>query len=1328
MSKSLGLDIGIGSIGSALIEDDNNLLYMGVRSFNQAKEASESRNSRAQRRNIARKRWRKEQLKEAFTDFNILTKEEMDGDGYFVFTTNNDKIKRPKDKTVYHLRNRALNEKVEKREIILCLYNILHARGHFLSETIDFSKRKVEFEDFKERFYDYTENYLALSEDAKKEINEELLRCLFETSLSSNDVNKKISNLKIAIEEETEKRLKAIIRLLAGYTVNTNDIDENFVFNKKCKINDIKASSEEVDQLLSNIVELYDLSRINKVLQGDCNYLCQVAVKKLDTFENIVKEYGVNSKEYSDYISEVGENCSSKAKHKRIVKNLTNNYPNGLYVKECIDILKQQSKYYPEITPEFIDVCSSIISARIPYYIGPLNENAKNGWVTKTGKFKYSYSYSNKELNAVDESSSIIKWKERMISHCTYLPEEYALPVGSFLAETFNILNEMNILSAQDANGGDYYLTKDEKIMIFDNYFLKQKNVKFSEVRDLLGIGSYGTKSNNASKFNNSYSLYFAISDVLSHLKLDSIMDIWEKPEKIDEIESIILDINLFDEEDSKLKHFSKKYTIEEAKKLSKLKSKSFYSYSRKFIFETGMDINGSSLIDKLFEDNCSLYKNEQMTLISQATDRNGNSIDYISNKYVRRIKQNNNELNYNILVDNDKPVIPVSRPVLRALNECIKVYSGIVAAYGAPDRVIIETARDLTDSKEKKQRTLNTGDAARKQYDSLLEQLKEHKAYSAYFSIDEYDEIEKYLIKNKVKMQLYISQGGIDLLTGKPINLSNLDNYEVDHILPRGFGDDSLDDKMLISRIANAKKSNRLPLEFINSNENIGNNEFLNESKFIEIINMLHEIKAISNKKYDRLMLSNQNDLDEFINQNLVDTRYIIKEFTAIIKAYNTVKGYNTHVVSLKSAYTSLYRKAFNMDKVRNYGDQHHAHDAALLVIADKTLSTYYPYYDLRKNSSKSDSENRFASYNEFIKTALVSDKNEKEELYTFIRSAYRKAYNSYPLDTNSIIDKVKNYIPFYSLKTEKNHKGKFFDATIKGQESFSESDVLTIVGVNDDKKVFSSVECAAVDFYKFTNKKGKKEHLAVHIPKVIIDKDGNIDQEKYKTLILKHYKKPELIDEDGNLKEYYFRFRAFRNDLIYENISNNLLKFNIGSIVNKKLEVKFVNVFSYNDVYENGRKIANKLTSKLNIKTRSNPDGIEFRTIDKEIIVSIINTLYWGLDVKDKKLNTVLDNIKNDRNLYDLSNHLAYYSLIINRLGTPPTIEGQYTPVINSDIIKGYDDAMYIKLKYNILGIRMITNSNNKAIIETPLAVQGQFRKISKEKFSWKIGNSIV
>ena len=38
---------------------------------------------------------------------------------------------------------------------------------------------------------------------------------------------------------------------------------------------------------------------------------------------------------------------------------------------------------------------------------------------------------------------SIKKWKYQMISRCTYLPDEFALPKGSLLAEVFSIVNEM---------------------------------------------------------------------------------------------------------------------------------------------------------------------------------------------------------------------------------------------------------------------------------------------------------------------------------------------------------------------------------------------------------------------------------------------------------------------------------------------------------------------------------------------------------------------------------------------------------------------------------------------------------------------------------------------------------------------------------------------------------------------------------------------------------------------------------------------------------------------------------------------------------------------
>ena len=36
------------------------------------------------------------------------------------------------------------------------------------------------------------------------------------------------------------------------------------------------------------------------------------------------------------------------------------------------------------------------------------------------------------------------KWKENMVSHCTYLPEQIALPKGSLLGEVFGIINELN--------------------------------------------------------------------------------------------------------------------------------------------------------------------------------------------------------------------------------------------------------------------------------------------------------------------------------------------------------------------------------------------------------------------------------------------------------------------------------------------------------------------------------------------------------------------------------------------------------------------------------------------------------------------------------------------------------------------------------------------------------------------------------------------------------------------------------------------------------------------------------------------------------------------
>lgn len=1323
-----GFDIGIGSTGVAVISDDGNLVYDGTHVFNTAEEASESRKNRGARRNLSRKKWRRNQLLEAFDDFNVLSKQETSQNGYLCYTVNTDTIQRPLEKTVYHLRKKGLFEQISKRELLLCLYNMLHARGHFLMETIDFANTNtISFDDFKEHFYTNVEEIIHISDNEKQNFENDILKPVFSGSIKrSNDIKKVCDNAKLTLEDDERVSLIEVLKLISGYKAKATNISNKLEYTKESfNVTDLKNDENELPVFLQSTVDLYDLMNVARIMSSH-NYLCEVAVDKLDHFDEVAKD--THSDEYKNEVKNIKDH-SSNGKHLRVVRNLENGYPNGLYVKEARAILRKQQEFYPEISDDFIEVCESIISARIPYYIGPLKNDAKNAWVTKNGKIKYSYAYSMKQADKpVDEYDSVEKWKKRMISHCTYLPEEYALPKGSFIAETFSILNELNILRAEDENDNTYYLTYNDKVKILDTLFMSGKEVKYSDVRDLLHIKNFGTRkqSNDNRKFNNKYTLYPRISKLIPSLKLDSVIDIFSENEKVKEIEEIILSINLYNEEKTKIDYFKDKkgYSQEVSKALSKLTSNSFYSYSEEFVLHQPMNERGDSMMSLLFEDNNRFYTNEQMTLISKAVDEEGNPLDFSANKYEKILEENGGKLNIDLLLEDGNPLIPISRPVIRGLNEAMKMYTELVKVYGVPKRVVIETARDLKDHSIIGTQSEKHFDQTKKLYDYLVEQFGGEKNFAKKTNVEEWEQIESYVNKNKVKIELYLRQNGVDLLTGEKININELEKYEVDHILPRGFGDDSLDDKMLISKLANAKKANRLPLQFIESGEQIGNH-VVTSSEFIHRVENLYDMKLISQKKRDRLLLENDKDLETFINQNLVDTRYIIREFMSILNAYNKHHHYDTHVVSLRAAYTSLYRKTFNFDKNRGYGQQHHAHDAALIVVADKTLSTYYPHYDERNYRNDSGFSK---TYRDFIQEMQSNDQAKKDSLKYFIRGMFRKAYGVSFSDSSSIISQIKRTVPFYSTKVEKNYKGKYFEATKLNKKMYKEDAVLSIVGVNDDKQVFSGVNCAAVDFYKYKDKKGNRKHLAVHIPKVIIDKDGNINQEKYIALIQKHYKVPELLDENGKLKTGYFRFRAFTNDIIYNTVANCPMLFNIGSITNKKLELKFINVFSYDDIYKNGLNIQNDLINVYDLKTKQNPDGVAFNDISKDVFISYVNRKYWNLSDKDPKLKSVSEKVEKDKNVYELSNHLSYLGLIINRVGTPPTVDGRFLLVAHNNIVKENENAQYVKLKYNILGLRFIQSPDGGLIIQSPKELPGAFTQIKKENFSWKICNDDI
>lgn len=730
-----------------------------------------------------------------------------------------------------------------------------------------------------------------------------------------------------------------------------------------------------------------------------------------------------------------------------------------------------------------------------------------------------------------------------------------------------------------------------------------------------------------------------------------------------------------------------------------------------------------------MFEDNTAEFVNEQMTRIHSATDVYGNKIDFDANKYKAKLKENK-ELSIDLLMDDGKPFMPISRPVIRSLNECMKVYKEIISIYGVPKRVVIETARDLKDSSRKGEVPAKHFDQMKSAYDYLKKQIKEQKSNHLFKGNEmvDWEEIETYLSRNKRKIELYIRQNGLDMISGERIDINRLDNYEMDHILPRGFGDNSMDNMMLISKSLNAAKSNRVPLEFIESGEALNSDEqFITSSSFVRRVNSLFELKMISEKKKDRLLLKSSKDVEGFINRNLVDTRYIIKEFMAILNAYHDVNHYDTHVVALKSAFTDTYRKnGFHMQKNRDVGVQHHAHDAAILAIVDKMLLTYYPNYDSRGNMK---------AYHNFLLNLNKNEKNQAEKDFGgFTWIMYQKPFHERLNDQDSLLSQVKSRVPLFSVKAEKNYKGQFFDATIypqkdKKTKKETKKGILGEFGINNDKHIFSAINCVAVDFYKYTNKRGKKKHLGVHIPKVIIDDQGRIDQDKYKFLVKEYYKVPELFDENGNIIQGYFRFRAFKNDLIYDSVNNELQMFNIGSIANKKLEMKHINIFSYDDLYRLMPFYKRSIVEQFNIKDRFlNPLGSTlFNEVNKQQLVDYcIDNLMAVEDVARYKKG-IFELLKGQSTLYSFVEEMSFLSIIVNRKCTWPKILCQYCPKANTPYSEN-EDGQYFKVKTSVLGVRFHKNEDGKLVISGPNRAANKFSKIRKEDFSWRICRDMI
>lgn len=137
MKYTIGLDIGIASIGWAVINNEKSRIEdLGVRIFKKAEESDGKalnlarREARGTRRRIRRRAVRMQKVKELFVEYNLISKEELET----LYIIDENSI------DVYELRFDGLDELLDRKEWARVLTNIAKRRGYK-------SNRKTEEED-----------------------------------------------------------------------------------------------------------------------------------------------------------------------------------------------------------------------------------------------------------------------------------------------------------------------------------------------------------------------------------------------------------------------------------------------------------------------------------------------------------------------------------------------------------------------------------------------------------------------------------------------------------------------------------------------------------------------------------------------------------------------------------------------------------------------------------------------------------------------------------------------------------------------------------------------------------------------------------------------------------------------------------------------------------------------------------------------------------------------------------------------------------------------------------------------------------------------------
>lgn len=280
-----------------------------------------------------------------------------------------------------------------------------------------------------------------------------------------------------------------------------------------------------------------------------------------------------------------------------------------------------------------------------------------------------------------------------------------------------------------------------------------------------------------------------------------------------------------------------------------------------------------------------------------------------------------------------------VTSPVVkRALSQTIKVIDAVIRQYGSPYAINIELARDMSMSKDERDKLKKENDARAAKNEAIRENIAKLNAMPN--------------STNVLKYKLYEEQDHKCAYSMETLDINHLFEdgyYEIDHIIPysRSF-DDSFNNKVLVLKRENQNKRNSTPVEYF---ERIGRD-------YDEVLAFWKAVYQKRNRKKLEFLQKKEINESEWKNRALNDTRYASRMLANLIKDYllfdEKSKEKYGRVETVKGAITSYLRRFWGVQKIREDGDKHHAVDAAIIACVTPKTKNKIERYNQIKESRK--------------------------------------------------------------------------------------------------------------------------------------------------------------------------------------------------------------------------------------------------------------------------------------------------------------------------------------------------------------------------------------